>query len=51
MYIHVDMVSCMYLNMYNINVHFHVSYILIHLVCQSVTGLGKGRAGHGHDYE
>ncbi len=23
------------------------SYILIHLVCQSVTGLGKGRARHG----
>jgi len=25
----------------------HKSYILIHLVCQSVTRLGKGRAGHG----
>ncbi len=23
------------------------SYILIHLVCQFVTGLGKGRVGHG----
>ncbi len=27
----------------------HKSYILIHLVCQSVTGLGKGQAGHGRE--
>jgi hypothetical protein len=26
------------------------SYILIHLVYQSVTGLGKGRAGHGREW-
>jgi len=25
----------------------HKSYILIHLVCQFVIGLGKGRVGHG----
>ncbi len=24
-----------------------ISYILIHYVSQSVTGLGKGRTGHG----
>jgi len=27
--------------------HEYPLYILIHLVCQSVTGLGKRRAGHG----
>jgi hypothetical protein len=27
------------------------SYILIHYVYQSVTGLGKGRVGHGHGRE